>query len=71
MELLSKPIRLNPDMALILDIIKKSGEPYPVYQWPAGEADEKILDVANQPEGQGSTGFARGGMLRPPAGRRA
>jgi hypothetical protein len=46
MELLSKPIRLNPDMALVLDMIKKSGEPYPVYQRPAGEADEKILDVA-------------------------
>jgi len=46
METLSKPVRMNPDMVRLLDRMRADSEPYPVYQQPAAEADEKVCAVA-------------------------
>jgi hypothetical protein len=35
METLSRPVRLIPEMALLFDRIRRSSEPYPVYNRPA------------------------------------
>jgi len=46
MEMLSKPVRLTPQMARVLDLMRTSPDPYPTYNQPAQEADERVLAVA-------------------------
>ena len=46
MEMFSKPVRLSPEMARLLDNMRSASEPYPVYNQPAAEADEKVFVVA-------------------------
>jgi len=46
MEVLSKPVRMSPDMARLLGKLRAGAEPYSVYQQPADEADEKVCKIA-------------------------
>ena len=46
MEILSKPVRLSPDMARLFNSLRAGAEPYSVYQQPAETADEQVCRVA-------------------------
>jgi hypothetical protein len=45
MDTFAKPVRMNPEMTKLLDQMRASDQPYPVYHQPPETADEQVCAV--------------------------
>jgi len=59
MDMLAKPVRMNPDMVKLLDKMRSDDQPYPVYNQPADQADPKVCAIGQSLVTDANLAFAK------------